>query len=70
MTDQDELASFNLDWTKKFSGQSKLLLRPGSTEETSEALKYCNQRKLAVVPQGGKTGLVGGNVPVFDEVIL
>ncbi|KEH27573.1 D-2-hydroxyglutarate dehydrogenase [Medicago truncatula] len=36
----------------------------------SQILKYCNSRCLAVVPQGGNTGLVGGSVPVFDEVIV
>lgn len=38
--------------------------------QISQILKYCNSRCLAVVPQGGNTGLVGGSVPVFDEVIL
>lgn len=33
-------------------------------------LAYCNQRRLAVTPQGGNTGLVGGGVPVHDEVVL
>lgn len=33
-------------------------------------MRYCNQRVLAVCPQGGNTGLVGGSVPVFDEVVL
>lgn len=32
--------------------------------------RYCNERNLAVNPQGGNTGLVGGSVPVFDEIIL
>lgn len=32
--------------------------------------RYCNERNLAVCPQGGNTGLVGGSVPVFDEIIL
>lgn len=32
--------------------------------------RYCNDRNLAVCPQGGNTGLVGGSVPVFDEIIL
>ena len=36
----------------------------------SQILKYCNERRLAVVPQGGNTGLVGGSVPVFDEIIV
>ena len=47
-----------------------MVIRPNSTEETAEVLKYCNTRKLAVVPQGGKTSLIGGSVPVFDEVII
>lgn len=36
----------------------------------SKILKYCNQQRLAVVPQGGNTGLVGGSVPIFDEIIV
>lgn len=36
----------------------------------SRILTYCNEHKLAVCPQGGNTGLVGGSVPVFDEVVL
>ena len=46
------------------------MLKPQSTEEVSALLTYCNERKLAVVPQGGRTGLVGGSVPVHDEVII
>ncbi|KAG6647074.1 D-2-hydroxyglutarate dehydrogenase, mitochondrial isoform X3 [Carya illinoinensis] len=41
-----------------------------TTGPVSRVLKYCNSRSLAVVPQGGNTGLVGGSVPVFDEVII
>lgn len=36
--------------------------------QVSQILKYCNSRHIAVVPQGGNTGLVGGSIPVFDEV--
>lgn len=46
------------------------MLKPQTTEEVSAILSYCNERKIAVVPQGGRTGLVGGSVPVHDEVIL
>lgn len=46
------------------------MVRPKSTQEVSEVLKYCNSRRLAVCPQGGNTGLVGGSVPVFDEVVV
>lgn len=68
--DAKSLAMANEDWMKKYKGKSKVLLMPSSTAEVSLVLKYCNTRKLAVVPQGGNTGLVGGGVPVHDEVIL
>ncbi|KAG2696306.1 hypothetical protein I3760_07G053500 [Carya illinoinensis] len=68
--DEDWLLSANTDWMRKYNGSSKLLVQPRRTEEVSRVLKYCNSRSLAVVPQGGNTGLVGGSVPVFDEVII
>ncbi|KAK8619130.1 hypothetical protein V6N13_133097 [Hibiscus sabdariffa] len=68
--DEDRLETVNTDWMHKYKGSSKLLLQPRTTEEVAQILKYCNSRRLAVVPQGGNTGLVGGSVPVFDEVIV
>lgn len=66
----DDIETFNSDWMRKYRGHSKLVLRPKSTEEVSKILQYCNARKLAVVPQGGNSGLVGGSVPVFDEIVV
>ena len=66
----DDIEPFNGDWMRKYRGHTKLVLKPGSTEEVSKVLKYCNDNMLAVVPQGGNTGLVGGSVPVFDEVVI
>ncbi|KAK3985517.1 putative D-lactate dehydrogenase 2 mitochondrial precursor [Cladorrhinum sp. PSN332] len=66
----DDIESFNTDWMRKYRGHCKLVLRPGTTEEVSNILKYCNDNTLAVVPQGGNTGLVGGSVPVFDEIVI
>lgn len=68
--DPSELDSHNLCFRKLDRGHSKLMLCPANTEHVSKILAYCNTRKLAVVPQGGNTGLVGGSVPVFDEIIL
>ncbi|KAL1280774.1 hypothetical protein QQF64_015374 [Cirrhinus molitorella] len=70
ITDPDLLKSSNVDWLKTVEGNSEVLLRPKTTEEVSQILRYCNERNLAVCPQGGNTGLVGGSVPVFDEIIL
>ncbi|BBM97114.1 (R)-2-hydroxyglutarate---pyruvate transhydrogenase [Marchantia polymorpha subsp. ruderalis] len=70
VVDSDELKVANTDWMNKYEGHSQLLLRPRTTQQVSEILQYCYAGRLAVVPQGGNTGLVGGSVPVFDEVIL
>ncbi|KAB5593609.1 D-lactate dehydrogenase [Ceratobasidium theobromae] len=67
---QSDLDSYNNDWMGKYKGHSKLVLKPKSTTEVSAVLKHCYERKLAVVPQGGNTGLVGSAVPANDEVIL
>lgn len=48
--EEGDIAAHNVDWTKKFQGASKLVLKPSSTEEVSAILKHCNSRKLAVVP--------------------
>lgn len=66
----DDLEPFNSDWMRKYKGHTKLVLRPGSTEDVSKVLKYCNDNMLAVVPQGGNSGLVGGSVPVYDEIVI
>lgn len=66
----EDLEASNTDWMRKYRGQTKLVLKPESTEQVAETLKYCNEKLLAVNPQGGNTGLVGGSVPVFDEIVL
>ena len=66
----DDLEPFNSDWMRKYRGHTKIVLKPQSTEEVSGILKYCNENLLAVVPQGGNSGLVGGSVPVFDEIVI
>lgn len=70
VVDADELAGFNVDWMNKYKGQSQCVIKPKNTEEVSAVMRYCHEQRLAVVPQGGNTGLVGGSVPVFDEVIV
>ncbi|KAK4687167.1 (R)-2-hydroxyglutarate---pyruvate transhydrogenase, partial [Tremellales sp. Uapishka_1] len=67
---EDDLASFNNDWMGKYHGQSKVVIKPKSTKEVSAVMAYCYEKGLAVCPQGGNTGLVGGSNPVHDEIIL
>jgi D-2-hydroxyglutarate dehydrogenase len=68
--DKVDLEPYNADWMGRYKGAATVALRPRDTESVSKLLRYCNERRIAVVPQGGNTGLVGGSVPVFDEVIL
>eukprot|EP00043_Microstomoeca_roanoka_P006592 m.64117 g.64117 ORF g.64117 m.64117 type:complete len:499 (-) comp13477_c0_seq2:97-1593(-) len=70
LTDANDVDFYNQDWMRKFKGQSTVVLRPKTTEEVSAVLRYCNERRLAISTQGGNTGLVGGSVPLFDEIIL
>ena len=53
----------------KFSGSTPLVLQPGSTGEVSAILTLASQTKTAIVPQGGNTGLVGGQMPA-GEIVL
>ena len=66
----EDLEGFNADWMRKYRGQARLVLKPKTTGQVSKLLKYCNDNMIAVNPQGGNTGLVGGSVPVFDEVVV
>ncbi|XP_047301649.1 D-2-hydroxyglutarate dehydrogenase, mitochondrial isoform X4 [Homo sapiens] len=70
VTDPEALQAPNVDWLRTLRGCSKVLLRPRTSEEVSHILRHCHERNLAVNPQGGNTGMVGGSVPVFDEIIL
>ncbi|KHN80771.1 D-2-hydroxyglutarate dehydrogenase, mitochondrial [Toxocara canis] len=65
-----DLDPYNVDWMKWFKGSSSCVLFPTSAEEVSKVLGHCFSRRLAVVPQSGNTGLVGGSIPVYDEVVL
>ncbi|KAL1116713.1 hypothetical protein AAG570_005185 [Ranatra chinensis] len=70
VTSPHDLESYNTDWLKQTKGQSRVVLRPKTVEEVSAIMRICSEENLAVCPQGGNTGLVGGSVPVFDEVIV
>ena len=68
--DPDVVASYSVDWTGRWRGRAAGVARPRTTEEVAELLASCNERGVAVVPQGGNTGLVGGAVPFDGEVVV
>jgi FAD/FMN-containing dehydrogenase len=63
LVDDDLRAGYERDWTGRYGGGCTAVVRPGSTAELAAVLRYCNSHHVAVIPQAGNTGLVGGGVP-------
>ena len=53
-----------------YRGHTAMVLRPGAVAEVSQILKLANETRTAIVPQGGNTGLVGGQIPHHGEIVL
>src|SRR5262252_2416614 len=53
-----------------YHGASPLVLRPGAVEEVAAILRLANETRTAIVPQGGNTGLVGGQISHHGEIIV
>ena len=68
--DPTEIAPHLEEWRSKYKGRSSLLLKPASTAEVAAIVAVCNLTGTALVPQGGNTGLVGGQIPFDDEILL
>ena len=65
-----ELSLYNDDWMGKYHGKATTVVKPKTTEEVSKIVKHCCERRIGIVPQGGNTGMVGGSVPIGNEMIL
>ena len=68
--DPSEIAPHLKEWRGKYQGKSALLLKPDITQAISRILAICNETRTPIVPQGGNTGLVGGQIPFENEIIL
>ncbi len=62
LTDGD-LSAYTQDWRKRWNGRPLAVVRPANTAEVAAVVQACAQAGVALVPQGGNTGLVGGGVP-------
>jgi FAD/FMN-containing dehydrogenase len=70
ITDPADIAPYVTEERDLFHGHSPLVLRPGSTAEVSAICKLATELGVALVPQGGNTGLVGGQTPHHGEVVI
>ena len=70
ITDPQVQKAYLVEMRDLWQGHTPLVLRPGSVAEVAAIAKLANETKTAIVPQGGNTGLVGGQIPHHGEIIL
>jgi len=72
ITDADAMVPYLKEWRDLFRGKAQGIVRPGSTAEVAELVKLAAETGTVLVPQGGNTGLVGGQIPISEgkEIIL
>ena len=72
LTAPEDTKPYFTDWRRQYSANAECVVRPASTSEVSAAIALCAREEIAVVPQGGNTGLVGGSVPTGErrEIVL
>jgi FAD/FMN-containing dehydrogenase len=63
LTGETELLAYTTDYRKLYVGRAIAIVRPANTGQVSEVMRYCDEHRIAVVPQGGNTSLQGGAVP-------
>ena len=71
-TDPAQTKPYFTDWRRQYSAPAECVVRPGATAEVAEVVALCAREEVAVVAQGGNTGLVGGSVPsgTRREIVL
>ena len=71
LTDPDLTEGYSVDWTRRWRSSAPAVVRPATTDEVAALVAAARRHGVALVPQGGNTGLVGGSVPhTGAEVVL
>ena len=70
LTGADDIAPFATDWRGRYSGEPLAIVSPGDTPQVAEVARLCARAGVAIVPQGGNTGLCGGATPIAGEVVV
>lgn len=70
LTAEKDLDGYTIDWTGRYRGTGRVVVRPASTSEVADIVRLCRNTQTSLVPQGGNTGLVGGSIPLKGEIVL
>ncbi len=65
-----EMAPYLVEWRDRWQGSTPMVVKPATTDEAAQVVRICAETHTAIVPQGGNTGLVGGQIPFGSEVLL
>ncbi|MBN9463432.1 MAG: FAD-binding oxidoreductase [Burkholderiales bacterium] len=63
LTEAGDLEPFLVDWRRRYFGRALAVAMPDSVEDVAAVVRWCAEHRVAVVPQGGNTGLAGGATP-------
>lgn len=63
ITDPDDQAPFLHEWRDRYVGKAAAVVQPRTVDEVCQVLRFAHENGVPVVPQGGNTGLVGGQTP-------
>src|SRR5271157_5836181 len=63
LTSDSDVAPYLTDWRDRYHGRARAVVRPSTTAEVAAVMRCCAEHGVAVVPQGGNTGLCGGATP-------
>ncbi|NKC05144.1 FAD-binding oxidoreductase [Ochrobactrum haematophilum] len=67
LTEKSDLSGYVIDARRRYEGNTMAVVRPATTQEVSEIVALCSQEKVAVIPQGGNTGMCGGATPLLKD---
>ena len=63
LVDDNDTARYVTDWRKRYRGRALAVVLPARVDEVAQVVRLCSRERIAIVPQGGNTGLVGGATP-------
>ena len=70
ITDKNDMQKYLKEWRGVYTGTAGAIVKPKSTEEVSNILKFAYRKNISCIPQGGNTGLVGGQIPFNKNHIV